>query len=146
MLLAPVLTLVGFATNEAIVGLLAEAATVTVAALVTEPALFVAVSVYAVVTDGVTLAEPLAAGEVNPPGLIAMLVALFETQLSVLLAPALMLAGFATNELIVGAVAGFAVGGFVTPEQDAKPDSKTTNASKRSCSGRRKANRLPVPR
>jgi hypothetical protein len=35
----------------------------------------VAVSVYAVVTDGVTLVEPLAAVDVNPPGVIAMLAA-----------------------------------------------------------------------
>jgi hypothetical protein len=77
-----------------------------VVALVTEPALFVAVSVYAVVADGDTLVEPLAATEVNPPGLIATLVAPLETQLSVLLAPALILAGLAINDVIAGFVPG----------------------------------------
>jgi hypothetical protein len=46
--------------------------------------------------------EPLGAAEVNPPGLIAMPVAPLVDQLSVLLAPALILEGLAVNEVIVG--------------------------------------------
>ena len=83
--------------------------TVTVALLVTEPALFVAVNVYAVVADGDTVVEPLAAVEVNPPGLIAMPVAPVVTQLRVLLAPAVMLEGLAINEVMVGFAAPDAV-------------------------------------
>ena len=49
------------------------------------------------------LTDPLAAVEVKFPGVIAMLVAPVAVQFSVLLAPALMLAGFASNELIAGA-------------------------------------------
>jgi hypothetical protein len=48
------------------------------------------------------LVDPLAAVELNIPGVIAMLVAPLVAQLNVLLNPALMLAGFAVNELIVG--------------------------------------------
>ncbi len=48
------------------------------------------------------MVEPLAVVEVNPPGLMPMLVARVVLQLSVLLPPALMLVGIAVNELIVG--------------------------------------------
>jgi hypothetical protein len=106
VLFAPALILAGLAINDVIAGFAPGATTVTVVALVTEPALFVAVSVYAVVADGDTLVEPLAATEVNPPGLIATLVAPLETQLSVLLAPALILAGLAINDVIAGFVPG----------------------------------------
>ena len=54
------------------------------------------------VADGDTLVEPLAAVEVKPPGLIAMLVAPLVTQLRVLLVPAVMLEGLAINEVMVG--------------------------------------------
>jgi hypothetical protein len=55
-----------------------------------------------VVAVGLTLVEPLADVEVNEPGVMEMLVAPVVVQLSVLLEPAAMLAGFAVNELIVG--------------------------------------------
>ena len=65
VLLAPALILEGLAVNEVIVGFVpSDAVTVTVAVLVTEPALLVAVSVYAVVADGDAVVEPLAASEV----------------------------------------------------------------------------------
>lgn len=86
------------------------AVTVTVALLVIKPAPLVAVSVYPVDTEGATTVEPVAAVDVNPPGLMAMLVAPLVAQLSVLVAPALMLAGLAMNEVMVG----FALAGAVT--------------------------------
>jgi hypothetical protein len=46
---------------------------------------------------------------VNPPGLMPMVVAPLVLQLSVLLDPALMLDGFAVNELIVGCAIGVTV-------------------------------------
>ena len=55
-----------------------------------------------VVAVGLMLVEPLADVEVNVPGVIAILVAPAAAQLSVLLAPELMLVGFAAKELIVG--------------------------------------------
>jgi hypothetical protein len=55
-----------------------------------------------VVADGETVVEPLVAVEVNPPGLMVMPVAPLETQLRVLLAPAVMLEGLAINEVMVG--------------------------------------------
>jgi hypothetical protein len=76
--------------------------TVIVTPLAAEPALLAAVSVYVVVADGDTAVEPVGAAEVNPPGLIAMLVAPLVDQLSVLLAPVLILEGLAVNEVIVG--------------------------------------------
>ena len=51
---------------------------------------------------GDTLVEPLAEVDVSPPGLMLMLAAPVVAQLSVLLAPELMLVGFAEKELIVG--------------------------------------------
>jgi hypothetical protein len=55
-----------------------------------------------VVVVGATVVEPLAATEVNPLGLILMLVAPLVVQLKVALAPELMLAGLAANEPTVG--------------------------------------------
>ncbi|MGB7281757.1 MAG: hypothetical protein WBE13_05795 [Candidatus Acidiferrum sp.] len=101
VLLAPGAMLVGLAVNEVIVGS-ETGITVSVRVLVAEPALFVAVKVYVVVADGSTLVEPLADVEVNPPGLMPMLVAPLVTQLKVLLEPESMLAGLAVNEVIVG--------------------------------------------
>ena len=46
--------------------------------------------------------EPLAKVEVNPPGLMLTLAAPVVAQLNVLLAPALMLAGLAVNDVIAG--------------------------------------------
>jgi hypothetical protein len=55
-----------------------------------------------VVAVGLTLVEPLADVEVNVPGVMAMLVAPVVAQLSVLLAPELMLVGFAVKDVIAG--------------------------------------------
>jgi hypothetical protein len=58
-----------------------------------------------VVAVGLTVVEPLAAAEVNVPGVMAILVAPVTVQLNVLLAPELMLVGFAVKELMVGLLA-----------------------------------------
>ena len=55
-----------------------------------------------VVAVGLTLVDPLAAVEVNNPGVIARLVAPLAAQLKVLLLPDVILEGEALNELIVG--------------------------------------------
>lgn len=54
------------------------------------------------VTAGLMLVEPLAEVDVNVPGVMAMLAAPAADQLRVLLAPELMLAGFAAKEPICG--------------------------------------------
>ena len=54
-----------------------------------------------VVAVGLTLVEPLAAVEVNVPGVIPILVAPLVAQLNVLLAPEVILEGLAVKELIV---------------------------------------------
>ncbi len=64
---------------------------------------------------GLTFVEPLAAVEVNVPGVMAMLVAPLVTQLSVLLEPAVMLVGLAVKELMTGS-AGAAVTVTVTSD------------------------------
>jgi|SRR5271168_21513 len=79
-----------------------EVVTVTFAVDVVEPAPFVAVSVYVVVAVGLTLVEPLAADDVNDPGVMATVVAPLVAQFSMLLEPGVMLAGLAVKELIVG--------------------------------------------
>ena len=53
--------------------------------------------------DGLTLVEPLANVVVKLPGVMAMVVAPFVDQLSLLLEPAFTVVGFAANEEIVGA-------------------------------------------
>jgi hypothetical protein len=55
-----------------------------------------------VVVVGLTFVEPLAAVEVNVPGVMAMLVAPDAVQSSELLVPELMLIGVAVNDEIVG--------------------------------------------
>lgn len=52
-----------------------------------------------------TLAEPLAEGDVNVPGVMARLVAPVVAQLSVLLEPEVILVGLAVKELILGSPA-----------------------------------------
>ena len=79
---------------------------VTVAIAVVEPAASAAVSVKVVVAVGLTLVEPLAAVEENVPGVMAMVVAPVVAQISALLDPAVMLAGLATKELMVGRLGG----------------------------------------
>ena len=56
-----------------------------------------------VIAVGLTLVEPLAAVDVNVPGVMAMLVAPLVAQLNVLLPPGLMLAGVAPKDVIEGA-------------------------------------------
>jgi hypothetical protein len=85
------------------------AATVTFAVAVFAPAPFVAVSVYVVVADGLTVTAPFALVDVYVPGVMPIFVAPEVTQLSVLDWPELMLVGLAENELIVGAVAAVSV-------------------------------------
>lgn len=55
-----------------------------------------------VVAVGLTLVEPFADADVNVPGVMVILEAPAVAQLSVLLAPAFTLVGFAANEVIVG--------------------------------------------
>ena len=62
-----------------------------------------------VVAVGLTLVEPLAAVDVNVPGVMAILVAPVVAQLSVLLEPEVMLVGLAVKELIVGLLTVFTV-------------------------------------
>ena len=62
-----------------------------------------------IVAVGLTLVEPLANADVNVPGVMAILVAPVVAQLSVLLAPELMLVGLAVNELMVGLAAAVTV-------------------------------------
>jgi hypothetical protein len=57
-----------------------------------------------VVAVGLTLAEPFGKVDVNDPGVMEMLVAPVAAQLSLLLVPALMLAGTATKDVIAGTV------------------------------------------
>lgn len=54
------------------------------------------------VAVGVTVVEPVAAAEVNVPGVMLTLVAPVVTQLKVLLAPELTLVGVAVKDVIVG--------------------------------------------
>lgn len=69
-----------------------------------------------VVEVGLTLVEPVAAVEVNVPGVMAMLVAPVVAQLSVLLAPEVMPVGFAAKELTVGVGCE-----LVPPDEDDDP-------------------------
>jgi hypothetical protein len=62
-----------------------------------------------VVAVGLTLVEPLADVDVNVPGVMAILVAAVVVQLSVLLAPEVILVGRAVKELMVGLLAAFRV-------------------------------------
>ena len=69
--------------------------TVTFATDVAEPAALRAVNMYVVVTVGLTLVEPVAAVDLNVPGVMARLAAPVAAQLNVLLDPDEMLVGFA---------------------------------------------------
>jgi hypothetical protein len=62
-----------------------------------------------VVAVGLTLVEPLADADVNPPGVMAILVAPVVAQLSVLLDPEVIVVGLAVKELIAGLLAVFTV-------------------------------------
>lgn len=102
VLLAPEAMLVGLAVNEVMDGKLLDTVTVTVA--VTEPAVLVAVKVYVVVAAGLTDVVPLAATDVNDPGVMATLAAPVVDQPRVLLPPVPMVAGLAVKELMMGSV------------------------------------------
>ena len=58
-----------------------------------------------VVAVGLTLVDPLSAVDVNVPGVIAILAAPADAQLSVLLDPVVMLVWLAVKELMVGLAA-----------------------------------------
>ena len=103
-LVAPAVMLEGLATKEVMTGE-PGTVTVTVAVLVTEPALLVAVSVYVVVADGETLVDPLAEVEVKEPGVMASVMAPLVAQARVVLAPELTVVGVAVKELMDGGVA-----------------------------------------
>jgi len=62
-----------------------------------------------VVAVGFTFVEPLAAEEMKFPGVIVIVVAPLVAQLKVLLEPAVMLAGLALNELMLGLPGTFTV-------------------------------------
>lgn len=62
-----------------------------------------AVRVYIVVTAGLKTTEPLADVDAKLPGVTVMLVAFEVVQLSVVLAPAMMAAGLAEKDVMVGA-------------------------------------------
>ncbi len=94
----------GLAVNELIDGTLVPVpVTVTFAVAVAEPAAFVAVSVYVVVADGLKDVEPVAEVDAKFPGVMVTLVAPEVAQLSVVLVPAMMLAGLAEKDAMVGA-------------------------------------------
>ncbi len=89
------------------------------------------------VAVGVTAVEPLADVDVNPPGLMAIVVPPLALQLSVLLVPELMLDGLAEKELIVGiAVGGGLLGVFETPAQFERPIMTASTTKKRACDAR----------
>ncbi len=96
-----------------------DALTVTVAVLVVEPVVLVAVNVYVVVAVGLTLVEPVADVDVKVPGVMAMLVAPEVIQLRVLLLPEVRLAGSAVKEVMAGTEPVGA--GAVVEPQPARP-------------------------
>jgi hypothetical protein len=71
------------------------------------------------VAVGVTLVVPLAKTDVYPPGLMLMVVAPVVAQARVLLPPALMPAGLAAKEAMVGDVTLPEVGPLTAPAQPA---------------------------
>jgi hypothetical protein len=93
---------VGLAVNELIVGRFGWV-TVTVTVAVTDPEVFVAVSVYVVVAAGLIVIAPLCDVEANVPGATLTLVDPVVAQFSVVVVPAVIAAGLAVNEVIAGA-------------------------------------------
>ena len=67
-----------------------------------------------IVVVGLTLVEPLADEDANPPGEMEMLVAPVVAQANVLLEPELIVVGLAVNDVMVGLAAAFTV--MVTEE------------------------------
>lgn len=90
---------------------------------------------------GVTVVEPFAIVDVKPPGLMPMLVAPLALQLSMLLAPALMADGVASNELIVGIAGVTGLDGFDVPAQFVRPIIAASIRKKRACVGRARKGR-----
>lgn len=130
VLMAPSAMLAGLAVKELMVGRFG-ATTVTVAIAVTDPVLFVAVSVYVVVAVGLSATDPVAELEAKLPGVTVTLVAPEADQLSVVLAPAVMAAGLAVNEAMVGVGSCLMVGnGEVQPPNPlsaaSSPSAQTT--------------------
>ena len=101
VLLDPELMPAGLAVKELITGF-PDVLTLTTAVAVTEPVVFVAVNVYVVDAVGLTVVEPVVDVDVNVPGAMAIVVAPDVAQLSVLLAPELMVAGDAAKEVMAG--------------------------------------------
>ena len=79
------------------------------------------------------LVEPLAAVDVNVPGVMAILVAPADAQLSVLVVPEFMLAGSAVKEVIVG-TNPFPGDGFVAPQPASPAQIIRTRTSERTSS------------
>jgi hypothetical protein len=74
-----------------------------------------------VVAVGLRTTEPLADVDANVPGVTAMPVAPVTAQFTVVLLPAMMDAGLAAKEVIMGAATSFVVGKFcVQPARPAK--------------------------
>jgi hypothetical protein len=115
VLTAPSAMVAGLAVKELIVGKLGSV-TVTVADAVADPVLFVAVSVYVVVAVGLRATEPVAEVDAKLPGVMVTLVGPDVVQLSVVLAPAVIEAGLAVKDAMVGAGSCLTVGiGAVQP-------------------------------
>ncbi|HLY40632.1 MAG TPA: hypothetical protein VKR52_05430 [Terracidiphilus sp.] len=81
--------------------------------------------------EGLSDVVPLAEVDVNVPGVIVMLVAPEVDQLSVLLAPALMLAGLAAKDVIVGAGVCEVVGVEDPPQPARTPPRRTSRMTAR---------------
>lgn len=81
-----------------------------------------------VVAIGRTLVEPLPDVEVNVPGVIAMLAAPVEDQLSVALVPEFMFVGLAENEVMVG-MSSFALDEVEDPQPASPAQASRTRTS-----------------
>jgi hypothetical protein len=126
VLIPPNVMFVGLEVNELIVGSVG-CVTVTTAVAVTEPVVFVAVSVYVVVAVGLKTTDPLADVDANVPGVMATPVAPAVVQLNVVVEPLMIDAGLAEKELMVGAATCLRVGSFcVQPASPAKAERSTS--------------------
>lgn len=121
----------GLAVNELIDGTLVPVTvTVTIDVAVAEPAAFVAVSVYVVVAGGLKDVEPVAEVDAKFPGVMVRLVAPEVAQLSVVLVPAMMLAGLAEKDAMVGAEVCLTVSVEVPfPQPTGPPQIERSNAN-----------------
>ena len=126
VLMPPNVMLVGLAVNELMVGSVG-CVTVTISVVVTEPVVFVAVSVYVVVAVGLRTTDPFAEVDANVPGVMATLVAPAVAQLTVVVEPLMIDAGLTEKELMVGAATCLRVGSFCV--QPAIPAKAARNTS-----------------